>query len=147
MIQSHLHMSTKDHNFNWVQALDEFSVNNQFDLMRKEVKELTKLRQAQLPDKSGQIQLAFLWFTNRKAFQVEVLRDLMRGPETWIFELHIGMISFSRVGTVAAPGEYVKITTTMNDDGECRFQIDGSGSYLRWQVLRHFLEPLFYPGR
>ena len=37
------------------------------------------------------------------------------------------------------------VTLTLNDEGECRFLIDGEGEYLRWQVARRALCPLFFP--
>ena len=36
------------------------------------------------------------------------------------------------------------ITLTLNDDGDCRYRIDGKGEYLCWQVLCRMLEPLFF---
>ena len=36
------------------------------------------------------------------------------------------------------------VTLTLNDEGECRYKINGEGEYLRWQVARKVLEPLFF---
>ena len=58
----------------------------------------------------------------------------------WKFRLEVG-----RIMVYDADVPYA-ITLTLNDEGECRFLIDGKGCYLRWQVLMRFLEPLFYPG-
>ena len=32
-----------------------------------------------------------------------------------------------------------KITLTLNNEGQCRYQVDGEGEYLRWQVLKSML--------
>ena len=37
-----------------------------------------------------------------------------------------------------------KITLTLNDQGECRYQIDGAGEYHRWQVLKKMLLGIVY---
>ena len=36
--------------------------------------------------------------------------------------------------------------TKLNDVGKCRYNIDGNpeNEYLRWQVVRRALEPLFF---
>ena len=39
-----------------------------------------------------------------------------------------------------------KITLTLTEEGECRYQIDGKGEFLRWQVIRRALKPLFFGG-
>ena len=36
------------------------------------------------------------------------------------------------------------VTLTLNDEGECRYKINGEGEYLRWQVVRRALEPMFF---
>ena len=40
----------------------------------------------------------------------------------------------------------IVLTVTLNRDGECRFVIDGEGEYLRWQVARRALCPMFFQG-
>ena len=37
------------------------------------------------------------------------------------------------------------LTLTLNNDGDCRYRVDGLGEYLRWQVLKEILDPLFWP--
>ena len=39
-----------------------------------------------------------------------------------------------------------KITLTLNEEGQCRYQIDGDGEYLRWQVLKSMLLGVMFPG-
>ena len=29
--------------------------------------------------------------------------------------------------------------------GECRYEVDGSGTFVLWEVVREALKPLFYP--
>ena len=36
------------------------------------------------------------------------------------------------------------VTLTLNDEGLCRYKIDGRGEYLRWQVARKALEPFMF---
>ena len=38
----------------------------------------------------------------------------------------------------------MELTLTLNDEGLCRFKIDGEGEYLPWQVSRKALEHLFF---
>ena len=44
------------------------------------------------------------------------------------------------------PQRCMVITLTLNDEGQCRFVIDGEGEYLRWQVARRALYGLFFDG-
>jgi hypothetical protein len=37
-----------------------------------------------------------------------------------------------------------ELTVTLNDEGECRFQIGGSGEFKRWQVLNRTLGRIFF---
>ena len=37
-----------------------------------------------------------------------------------------------------------EITLTLNDNGQCRYRMDGEGEHLRWQIVRRALEPLFF---
>ena len=37
-----------------------------------------------------------------------------------------------------------EVTLSLDDHGRCVYQIDGEGEYLRWQVLRKALNPLFF---
>ena len=41
----------------------------------------------------------------------------------------------------------MRIVPKLNDIGRCRYTIDGNTEteYLRWQVVRQALEPLFFP--
>ena len=39
--------------------------------------------------------------------------------------------------------EPLYLTVTLNDEGRCRFKINGKGEFLRWQVFRKTLEKLF----
>ena len=38
----------------------------------------------------------------------------------------------------------LRLTLTLDDDGDCLFQINGEGQYKRWQVIRRALKPLFF---
>lgn len=39
-----------------------------------------------------------------------------------------------------------KITLSLNNEGQCRYQIDGKGEYLRWQVLKSMLVDVVFAG-
>ena len=46
---------------------------------------------------------------------------------------------------VKKPGDRsYTVKLTLNHDGECRYKINGEGEYLRWQVARKVLEPMFF---
>ena len=40
--------------------------------------------------------------------------------------------------------DHLRLTLTLDDDGDCLFKINGEGLYKRWQVIRRALEPLFF---
>ena len=50
-------------------------------------------------------------------------------------------------GSDTDPPWRMKLTLTLNDEGSCRFKIDGKGEYMRWQVARRRLAPFSLMSR
>ena len=44
----------------------------------------------------------------------------------------------------SADGSIFRVSLTLNDRGECRYQINQQGEYLRWHVTRKALHALFF---
>ena len=60
-----------------------------------------------------------------------------------------GAVFTSKNGSIEVDAAATKFTVslTLNDDGECRYRIDdGPQEYLRWQVIRRALQPVFFPN-
>ena len=122
--------SSKDHDFDWVKALGDCSVNFEFEKIKSDVGSNTKRRNSDYPN----------------------------DPDKWKFREGVGIIHVSAGRRcVAFKIEYecimvtgfkhnypLRLTLTLDDDGDCLFQINGEALYKRWQVIRRALEPLFF---
>lgn len=130
-----------DHNFNWVEARHACSVGREFSELKSDLKEIVETRDGFMMRRSS------VSFGYRGKDQTEgshccsvirsensVIRDRVR------FCLDEENDRIEVKGTEKS----IILTLTLNDEGECRYQIDGKGEYLRWQVLRRILEPLFF---
>ena len=136
-------MSNKDQAFNWVTRRGEYScgkysVRHQYDLMRRDASELVETRKPQLADRKNRASLE-IW---RQHDSFEVLIDRIKDGRTESLKRSF-RLEAGRIKVFEAVDASYTITLTLNDKGDCRFKIDGEGCYLRWQVLKHFLEPLF----
>ena len=128
----------QDSDFNWVRARQECSLAFEFNLLRRGVEASTKERISLLPSECA------TGFSLQK--QDPYTFGVTRGPVgalagrstvvTFILENdHI---------TIDGGKQPLKITLTLNDEGECRYRINGDGEFKRWQVIRRALEPLFF---
>ena len=115
----------KDHDFDWVSATKECSVAYHFAKLEATAKYAgdTKIEQE---GKQFLVCQDDGYSGSGKAVRFFLKDDHILAEET-------------REGTQC------KITLTLNEDGECRYQIDGKGKeYLRWQVLRKTLKDLLF---
>ena len=117
-------MSPKEEDFDWVSARKECSLVPKFAAMKVQAE-----RNAAIA--GFKAEAAGNCFT---VFSGE-------GNRSVTFTLEPGCISVCSMPTHLAKH---KITLSLNDDGDCRYQIDGEGEYMCWQVLCRTLEKLFF---
>ena len=127
-------MSAKDNDFNWVDALNNCSVAREFEALKQTVEANVEERLRQV----GAVSNIAPSFQNRSEKEFVVIRH-----------------SPLRVGAFRLQGNCIfvednegnkqfELTLALNDDGECRFKVDGEGEFLRWQVARKALEDIFF---
>ena len=129
----------KDHEFNWVKARSECVLPLEFERVKDSVK--NSIQEIQDHPRNFDIcerSTREFWVyrpPNRddsKSGVLFVLRmDEPNGGD------HIAVINYLRDTSF-------EITLTLNDNGQCRYRMDGEGEYLRWQIVRRALEPLFF---
>ena len=127
-------MSTEDSDFNWVEARQNCSVTTEFEALRQTVEANVKERQRQLGEGSG----ASPRFRNNSTHEFTVVRNAplkvaafcLRGDHI-VVEDNNG-------------SKQLDLTLALNDDGECRFKVDGNGECLRWQVVRKPIEDILF---
>ena len=131
-------MSPKDHEFNWVKARSECVLPLEFERLKDSVK--NSIQEIQEPRNFDicEISTRELWVyrtPNRDDSKDGVLFVLrMDEPKR---EDHISVINYLRDTSF-------EITLTLNDNGQCRYRMDGEGEHLRWQIVRRALEPFFF---
>ena len=130
-------MGTKrhDHDFNWAKATRECSIPVAAMMLRDAV--IVRVREA---CKDGPFRFKELSDHHFRA---------CRHPETFWkpdrcvhfqVEPNRVVISYAEVHKVLST---FAVTTTLNDQAECRYQINGSGEYLRCQIVETALKELF----
>ena len=128
----------QEHNFNWIEALSKCSVLCEFSKLSGAVREnIEECTDANIvfreisPDRFA---------TCRKADPCASSEDydqcvyFTREPEKIQIEIS------DRSGIQCRH----EVTLTLNNDGECRYRINGEGEFLRWQVLRTVLEDFLF---
>ena len=126
-------------NFDWVTARYNCSPSKEFHHLMTLVKENCMVLNRCLPEEHSY----HYKFQNKDSdnFSVERTESPM-GKCVVGFALKTDGILVG--GSDSKPEWKMKLTLTLNDDGECRFRIDGSGEYMRWQVACRALSPIFF---
>ena len=127
------------HDFDWVTARDRCDVPKEFHKLMEFVEENYKARKRCLPDNHP-----YRYdFCKKDSDNFSVERT--EGP----LDQCVVAFSLKNDGILVGdssnePPWKMKLTLTLNDTGACRFKIDGKGEYMRWQVARRALGPLFF---
>ena len=133
-------MSPKSHEFNWVKARSECVLPLEFERLKDSVKNSIQEIESEL-----------------RSFDMREVSP----RELWVYEKNT--VTGSKYGvslilrTNDHEGDHIavmdymqntsfKITLTLNDNGQCRYVVNGDGEHLRWQIVRRTLEPLFFPA-
>ena len=135
--------STTDADFDWVKALHNCSPLIEFTLIKRAAEQNVKQRQQFLP---SSIPIRFV-FRDIDAAGFQVAREPQPGAAGVISDVNFTLVDQKSIyihGTVLGKKVSSTLTLTLNDDGECRFKVDGEGEFLRWQVMRRFLEKLLF---
>ena len=127
-------VNPKDADFNWVKARRECSLFAEFVVLRNMVEKSVKERKC---DFSQESRVEFEFRRDGK-YEFSAIRSAYR-PDAVTFSI----TEKEPYILVQDSKKTFRLTVTLNDDGECRFKIDGEGEYLRWQVARKALEDLF----
>ncbi len=132
-------MCPKDHDFNWVRARRECVVAVEFkflkDSVKKSVDEFGEPRAFEVREPSPRELYVCRYNIAQQEYGVMFALTEEAGGNR-----HIEVINNTREGSF-------KVTLVLNEKGRCRYQVDGEGEYLRWQIVRRALEPLFFPSR
>lgn len=132
-------MSLSNSNFDWVTARHECSLRIEFAKLKRNLERNTKTRQ-ELAPKDRPADVAY----KEDGDTCTVLRGPLPGAigRTWDVTFILKDDHIAVTGNMVA--KPLTLNLTFNDDGECRFTINGEGEYKRWQVLRRCLEPIFF---
>ena len=128
-------MSPSDHDFDWVEARHNCSIRVEFEKLRRDVEKATEQHKKLTLDDAR-----FEFHDEGDFFVVQCFRG---------HEDETGAVFTRKNGSIEVDAAATKFTVslTLNDDGECRYRIgDGPQEYLRWQVIRRVLQPVFFPN-
>ena len=127
-------MSTKDNDFNWVEARNNCSAAKAFEALKQTVEANVQERQQQVDAVSNTAPS----FQNRSEQEFVVVQH---SP----FKVGAFRLQGNRIFVEDNNGEkQFELALALNDDGECRFNVDGEGEFLRWQVARKALEGILF---
>lgn len=137
----------KKHDYNWVKARRECSLPCEIQKLHDAVQASVEERRKDVKsDRSADVEFKENLETN---FSVCHRAFPRYGHDVYDWCVHFTLESDKIEVTQASPKQPRKsfaLTLTLNDDGECRYQVDGEGEYLRWQVVRKVLEELYFPS-
>ena len=135
--QGALGTNPQAHDFDWSGALHDCSIACQFVRMEHDA----RLAAARLEKKLVDSLFKVCFDTDEKDSEFFVSKTDKRFPKSGsnsVFQRKKDHILILLDGK-----EKYRVTLTLNEEGKCRYQIDGEGEYFRWQVLRKALIGLF----
>ena len=123
-------MSPQDEYFDWVSARKECSLHYKFEELKIQAKNNA--------EKAG-----FKFGSNGDFFVLS--RDGYESDPARSVTFNLELVK-DRVLVSSNPASFAsfEITLTLDDDGECRYRINGQGKYKCWQVLHRTLEGIFF---
>ena len=122
-------MTSKDHDFDWVTALEECSLPSEFVQLRRMAKENTEKRKEAISN---------LGFNKNGNNTFVIYRENEKHVD---FELCRNHIQVDGSGIK----DNFKLTLAPNDKGECRYRVDdGEEEFLRWQIMKKALRDLLF---
>ena len=134
----------EDKYFDWVDALQNCSLEIKFTDLRHSVKKAVETRRKGLKNPEDRDSLEFTCVNDLK---FSVVRKTF-GSGCVVFQLDRGE-NRARVTKSTLNGQLLesfKLTLTLNDEGECKFKIDGKDEFSLWQVERRALEEALFQG-
>ena len=132
-------MSSKGPNFNWVKAYLDCSLSNEYLELVSQAKKIVTIRNASLTPDDG---FTFLTMEPEKG-KFTVSRKPLEGVlgERSDVSFHLRNDHICIAQSELKP---FMLRLTLDEDGDCRYSIDGKGAYQRWQVLRTALQYIFF---
>ena len=132
----------KDHDFNWVKATRECTIECEYWLLRDAAKD--NYRELVRPAADSDSEATFEFHEKHDPQEFHVVRRTTHEQKQVCFRLNGNKIA---VLDINPSGETLRFTLTvnLNEDGECHFRVGKDGKdYLRWQVLRRAFRSLFF---
>lgn len=129
-------MCPKDHDFDWVKARRECVLPHEY----RKLKDAVRQDIEGADDRAGKVQAREISTTDfwvyRTIYGSESGVSFLLSNDKYGNPGHIFITDHKKM-------EFT-VTLVLNDEGECRYQIDGEGEYLRWQVVRRALESFMF---
>ena len=131
-------------NYDWVTARERCSLEQEFGLLCKLIEHNCETKKAHLTSHH----IVTFGFVELGAHEFSVCREPKAGAvgKTYKVTFSLRVDHIQIISQWDEENSDIELTLVLNDDGECRFVIDGSGEYLRWQVARRALNSLFFDG-
>ena len=130
-----------EHDFDWVGALQNCTLQGEFAGMRMDCQEAVRQRNLQFEDFNTQHGRSMFNIDHIEEHAVFTVWRNDNSEREVKFVLKNGAIKIA-----LKRGKKMAVTMSLTDDGECRYKIDGEGEYLRWQVIRRGLEETLFGG-
>lgn len=130
----------KDHDYDWVSATEECSVACEFARLQDNARRSIDTRNLKINDPA-------------EKFTLEIVTEskfLVRSCSGHFvsFAAYTDHIEVQSAGLgdhhETSPFTPRRLSLTLNEEAECRYQINGEGMYLRWQVMKHALKNLLF---
>ena len=142
--------NSSDHGFDWMRAYLACSIAYEFALLKGDAEKATGRYVEALKKKGPQSTFQFQCEACKEEYDYFVVsrtsRQFQRSGSTVTFTRQDDHIEVAVHEAKNDEATKHKITLTLNNEGQCRYQIDGDGEYLRWQVLKSMLLGVMFPA-
>ena len=130
----------EDHDYDWVSATEECSVACEFARLQDNARRCIETRNQRINDSAEK-------FTLEVETESKFLVRSCSGHFV-SFAAHSDFIEVQCADLAdnhgTTPYSLCRLSLTLNEEAECRYQINGKGNYLRWQVMKHALKNLLF---
>ena len=130
----------EDHDYDWVSATEECSVACEFARLQDNARSCIDTRNQKINDPAEKFTLEV---ETESKFLVRSCSGHFVSFAAYTDHIEVQCADLGEKHKTA-PYTPRRLLLTLNEEAECRYQINGEGMYLRWQVMNHVLKKLLF---